>query len=67
MRPDNNVLAFAYNATFLYITEIDECSSDPCMHEGNCTDIVNGYICTCAPGYTGMDCKTGKNLYVIML
>lgn len=28
------------------------------MH-GNCTDQVNGYVCECIPGYTGVMCETG--------
>ena len=42
-----------------FIIDIDECASSPCVH-GNCTDKVNGYICNCVPGYTGVLCETGK-------
>lgn len=30
------------------------------MH-GNCTDQVNGYVCECIPGYTGVMCETEIN------
>lgn len=30
--------------------EIDECRSNPCFNGGACTDLINGYNCTCQPG-----------------
>ena len=44
----------------IYLTDIDECSSDPCQNGGTCVDQVNGYLCQCSPGYTDLQCKTGK-------
>ena len=44
---------------FLLLTDINECASDPCIH-GNCTDVVNGYICSCELGYEGTHCDVGK-------
>ena len=40
--------------------EIDECASNPCQFGGNCTDLINGYNCTCSDGYMGALCETGK-------
>ena len=40
--------------------DIDECGSNPCQHEGKCTDYVNGYKCQCAAGYTGINCEAGQ-------
>ena len=45
---------------FLFFTDINECESSPCQNGGACTDKVNGYECTCAAGYAGADCETGK-------
>ena len=35
--------------------DADECSLglDNCHHNANCTDIVDGFMCTCNTGYTG--------------
>ncbi|XP_044218713.1 protein crumbs homolog 1-like [Thunnus albacares] len=37
-------------------TEINECSSDPCVH-GTCKDLLSDYQCDCKPGYMGKDCQ----------
>ena len=41
-------------------TDIDECASGPCQNGGTCIDQVNGYQCQCVPGYTDLQCQTGK-------
>ena len=50
---------------FLLLNEAvyDEC---PCEHNGTCTTELNGYTCTCAPGYTGNNCETGKHVNFII-
>ena len=40
--------------------DVDECASGPCQNGGTCVDQVNGYQCQCAPGYTDLQCQTGK-------
>ena len=44
----------------LFTEEIDECASNPCANDGNCTDVVNGYTCDCVAGYTGSMCEVSK-------
>ena len=41
---------------FFSDTDIDECASQPCVH-GDCEDQVNGYLCECLEGYTGVHCE----------
>ena len=48
---------------FCVFVDIDECSSDPCMNGGTCTDDVNSYRCACIAGYSGEDCEIG-NCYI---
>ena len=45
------------------ILDIDECASQPCQNNGKCTDGINGYSCTCEPGYTDTHCETGRKEY----
>uniref|UniRef100_A0A8B9P8I4 Neurogenic locus notch homolog protein 1 n=1 Tax=Apteryx owenii TaxID=8824 RepID=A0A8B9P8I4_APTOW len=35
---------------------LDDCASNPCDY-GKCIDRINGYECTCEPGYTGRMCN----------
>ena len=51
----HNLLTTVY---ITFFTEINECVSDPCLN-GQCTDQISGYMCTCTAGYTGSICETG--------
>ena len=35
-------------------TNINECNANPCQNNATCTDLLNGYNCSCLPGFTGM-------------
>ncbi len=51
----------------LLIADIDDCAVNPCNNGGTCTD--NGaadFSCTCAHGYTGATCQTGKSFYLTL-
>ena len=45
---------------FLSFLDINECLSDPCLHNGTCVDSINSYPCDCVPGYNGSNCVKGK-------
>ena len=42
--------------------DIIECGSMPCMNGATCLEMVNGYQCQCAAGFTGDSCETGMEL-----
>lgn len=46
----------------LSLTDIDECNSNPCRNGGNCTDLVNGYVCKCHHPWKGQMCQSSKNV-----
>ena len=41
------------------VSDIDECSNNPCHNAGTCTDQLNGFHCICPAGFTGKSCETG--------
>ena len=47
------------NYYYISISDIDECASSPCQNGSTCNDMLSGYNCTCAEGYTGTHCETG--------
>jgi len=42
-------------------TEVDECSSEPCLNGGTCIDQINAYACQCEAGFSGAQCQTDVN------
>ena len=41
--------------------DINECSSTPCANNATCRNLVNGFACVCAAGFTGDRCLTELN------
>ena len=42
-----------------FLTEIDECASNPCANGGICLDQLNEYECHCLEGWDGPTCTQG--------
>ena len=51
----------------LFFVDINECESRPCKNGGTCQNLINDYSCTCAPGYSGKSCETGKYFLLVNL
>ena len=60
--PNINVVNSAYPLK----TDIDDCASHPCKNNGTCTDRVNGFNCSCAPGFNGTQCETGNQFQSLL-
>ena len=37
----------------LYLSDIDECLSDPCHSNATCNNTIGSFTCTCVNGYSG--------------
>jgi EGF domain-containing protein/growth factor-like EGF protein len=35
----------------------DPCSPNPCLHSGSCANVGGTPVCTCQPGFTGVNCE----------
>lgn len=58
VKGDKTCLVLNAAKHFFLLTDVDDCRSSPCIH-GSCTNNINGYNCTCAPGNTGSSCDIG--------
>ena len=54
-----NYKEMEYMFEYFFPSDINECSSNPCLNGGTCVDQVNGFNCTCVAGYTGTRCERG--------
>ena len=41
---------------------MNDCISNPCLNGGTCQDGINGYTCSCIPGFTGSTCSLGMSV-----
>lgn len=49
---------FTFAPGHLCEADIDECAIlKPCLNNGTCLDIVNGYLCKCLSGWSGLQCE----------
>ncbi|XP_034070797.1 protein Z, vitamin K-dependent plasma glycoprotein b [Gymnodraco acuticeps] len=47
------------NAFWTVYYDGDQCEPDPCLHGGNCTDRVGGFLCSCPTPHYGPVCELG--------
>ena len=45
---------------YLCLSDINECSPNPCENGATCADELNDYTCTCIAGYDGKNCSQSK-------
>ena len=51
-------LIFLSIISFLVVV-ISRCISMPCLNEGTCMELEDGYNCTCTDDFEGDNCETG--------
>ena len=49
---------------YKHISEILECSSNPCKNGATCSELMAGYRCSCANGFTGTNCEAGSKSHI---
>ena len=40
-----------------FVVDIDECVRLPCRNGAACVDGIDSYVCTCRPGFDGVNCE----------
>ena len=50
----------------MFLTDIDECLTSPCMNNGTCFNSYGGYYCRCPKGWIGDNCLQGKSFYFFL-
>ena len=45
---------------YWFVIDINECLINPCLNGGVCSDLVNGFVCTCAGEFSGTLCERGN-------
>ena len=46
------------NIGFVYVhVDIDHCASKPCLNDGTCQNVEDGFKCECQSGWMGDTCE----------
>lgn len=48
-------------AFFFFLTDVDDCQSEPCENGGTCIDRIDSFLCLCLPSYGGDTCEKGES------
>ena len=45
---------------YMYISDVNECESNPCLNNGECVDGIDTFSCNCGPHFSGDNCGLCK-------
>ena len=57
----NMIVSCRASAVF-HISDVDECLTLPCLHDGVCNNLDGSYNCSCQEGWSGDNCQTGNQI-----
>ena len=55
------LVTLCFVVQYVCCTDVNECLSNPCINNGTCSDQIDGYNCTCIPGYNGTRYETSES------
>ena len=59
-----------YNPKYIFtffLSDVNECASNPCQNGGTCKNMNNYYECVCKSKYFGKDCSISKYYFISIL
>ena len=58
-----NMIVSCRASVVFHISDVDECLTLPCLHDGVCNNLDGSYNCSCQEGWSGDNCQTGNLLH----
>ena len=54
-------------SSFSFITDVDECASNPCENDAECINGADIFECICPEDYKGYTCAGKENMLVMFI